>query len=120
MNNKLSTNDYIKIGKKKKVMVSDIIPIKGEIFRYIKEGYQFEDEVLERAGIIKKISNERTETVVVNHKEIKEKKYPKETESLRNILRSLNTIDNQKLGDQNGEEINVTNEQIEYQFSDED
>lgn len=42
----LGLKDTIKIGKKNKIAVSDIVNVKGEIFKYIKEGYQFDDEVL--------------------------------------------------------------------------
>ena len=39
MDKKLTLNDTIKIGKNKKILISDIVGIKGEIFKYIKKGF---------------------------------------------------------------------------------
>lgn len=96
MNKKLTLNDTINVGKNKKVLISDLVGIKGEIFKYIKKGIWFDDEVLEKAGIKRTIREEKVETVFFDKKTKSEniKIYPKETESLKNVLKSINTLDN--------------------------
>lgn len=96
MDKKLTLNDTINVGKNKKVLVSDLVGIKGEIFKYIKKGVWFDDEVLEKAGIKRIIREEKVETVFSDKKTKSEniKIYPKETESLKNVLKSINTLDN--------------------------
>lgn len=90
----LTLSDKINVGKNKKVLVSDLCEIKGEIFKYIKKGYRFEDKVLEQAHIKKVIRDVKTEQIVVIREKEKNKKVlPKETESLKTILKSLNTIE---------------------------
>ena len=96
MNKKLTLNDTINVGKNKKVLISDLVGIKGEIFNYVKKGFWFDDEVLEKAGIKRTIRDEKVETVFVDQKTKPKniKIYPKETESLKNVLKSINTLDN--------------------------
>ena len=96
MNKKLTLNDTINVGRNKKVLVSDLVGIKGEIFKYIKKGIWFDDEVLEKAGIKRTIREEKIDTVFFDEKtKLKNIKiYPKETESLKNVLKSINTLDN--------------------------
>ena len=94
MNNKLKLTDSIKFDKNNKKLVSDLVGIKGEIFKLIKEGYQFDDEVLEKARIKKTIRNERVITGFVNTQKKENKVYAKDTESVKNILKSLNTLEN--------------------------
>lgn len=100
----LTMNDTVNIGKNKKVLVSDLVPIKGEIFRLIKKGLQFDDEVLKEAHIKKTIRDVKVESVFVTHS-CEKKTYTKETESLKNILKSINTIENQTSEVNNGEDI---------------
>ena len=70
--------------------------IKGEIFKYVKKGFWFDDEVLEKAGIKRIIREEKVETVLIEEKTKSEniKTYPKATESLKNLFKSINTLDN--------------------------
>ena len=89
----LGMNDTIKVGKKQKISVSEIVDKKGKIFELIKNGMEFDDEVLEKAHIKKTIRNERVYSAF-NHEQDKQK-YEKDSESLKNILKSLNTLDNQ-------------------------
>ena len=124
MTQKFTLNDKINISKNRKVLVSELVGIQGEIFKYIKKGFDFDDEVLEKAGIKNTIRDEKVVTVLVEHEKIKEKVLPKETESLKNILKSLNTLDNQPIGDfdnnetqKNGED---SYENINYGSYDED
>lgn len=95
MDKVLTLKDTINLGKHKKILVSDIVNIKGEVFKYIKEGYQFDDEVLEKAHIKKRVSNEKVITSFVTLPKHKFKEYPKETESVKNILKTINTLDGQ-------------------------
>lgn len=107
-NEKLSLNDTISLGKKRKISVSDLVNIKGEIFKYIKQGYIFDDEVLSKAGIKKTIRDEKVLTVVAGHNSEKDNKiYPKETENIRNVLKLLHTIDNQLYGKQENDFSNI-------------
>ena len=96
MNKKLTLNDTINVGRNKKVLVSDLVGIKGEIFKYVKKGIWFDDEVLEKAGIKRTIREEKIDTVFFDEKTKPKniKIYPKETESLKNVLKSINTLDN--------------------------
>ena len=96
MDKELTLDDTINVGKNKKVLISDLVGIKGEIFKYVKKGFWFDDEVLEKAGIKRIIREEKVETVFFDKKTKSEniKTYPKETESLKNILKSINTLDN--------------------------
>lgn len=95
MNIKLGMDDVINVGKKNKITVSELVPVKGEIFKLIKNGFEFDDEVLEKARIKKIIRDEKISNVTVEHTPEKKKAYNKESESLKNILKSLNTIDKQ-------------------------
>ena len=95
MDKKLSLIDTINVGKNKKIPVSELVNNKGEIFEYPKKGFSFDDEVLQKAGIKKTIRNVKTECVFVTHEKDKQnKKYPKEKESLKTVLKSLHTLDN--------------------------
>ena len=96
MDKVLILEDSINIGKgKKKIQVSELVNIKGEIFNYIKKGYLFDDEVLKLAHITKHVGPATVKLEIVERKTPKVKEYAKDTESLKNILKSLNTIDNQ-------------------------
>lgn len=112
MNKILTLKDTINIGKgKRKVPVAELVESKGEIMNYIKNGYIFDDEVLKLAHITKRVGKPTVTIEVVDRKVAKEKKYAKDTESLKNILKSLNTIDNQSTDDdfftKNNEESDV-------------
>lgn len=94
MENVLSLNDTINIGKTKIILVSDIVKVKGKIFDLIKNGFLFDDEVLKEAHITKIIRDVKFSNVFSSHQDESKKTYQKETESLKNILKSLNTLDN--------------------------
>ena len=105
MGKKLTLKDSIKIGKKQKITVEEIIDKKGEIFKYIKEGYEFDDEVLEKAHIKKNVKNTKIISGYISALKQKEKPLPKETESVKNILKSLNTIEEQNTNDDFFEQV---------------
>ena len=90
----LTMNDSVNIGKNKKVLVSELVPIKGKIFSLIKKGFLFDDEVLKESKIKKIIRDVKVTNVFVTHT-TESKTYSKETESLKNILKSINTLENQ-------------------------
>ena len=92
---KLGMDDVVNVGKNNKITVSELVPVKGEIFNLIKKGFEFDDEVLEKAHIKKIVRDEKINNIIVEHTPEKKKTYNKETESLKNILKSLNTIDQQ-------------------------
>lgn len=66
---------------------------KAELFKLIKKGYSFNDEVLSLIGIKKNVRDVKVSQILVDH--VKDKKvYQKDTASLSKILKELRTIDN--------------------------
>lgn len=57
MMEKLTLKSTIKSSKYGDKSIEELIKIKGAIFSMIKDGYDFDDEVLEAAHIRKQISN---------------------------------------------------------------
>ena len=103
----LKITDEIEIGKNKSVKVSDIVKKKGQIFKLIKKGFLFDDEVLEAAHITKIVRDEKVINVCADHKEDK-KTYAKDKENAKNIIKSLNILDgNDYFTEENTEEDNV-------------
>lgn len=88
-------SDYVNIGKNKKIAISDVVKVKGQIFNLIKKGFRFDDEVLKEAHIHKNVSNIKVYNEIAPRTETSSKAYGKESESLKNILKSLNILDNQ-------------------------
>lgn len=117
----LTMSDVINVSKNKKVLVSDLVHIKGEIFSLIKKGWQFDDEVLKEAHIRKIVREPKVRFVIADHEQEKNKdKYLKETESLKNILKSLNTLDNQTEESFNNLEEYKEEEPIDNSYLEED
>ena len=104
--------DKINFGKGKKIAVSEIVEKKGEIFKLIKEGYEFDDEVLEKAHIKKTIRDVKTITEFVTNKKIDNKSYPKETENIKTILKSINTLEEVSKDDTPSEEEQSANDEF--------
>lgn len=110
----MNTNDILHLdsridrGPFKNKTIKDIINNKKEIFRMIKEGYYFDDDVLQAAGITKTIKNSVTSNQVVEH-EKDTKQYEVDTTPLQKILKELATIDNysfiERTTDANEEEV---------------
>lgn len=71
--------------------VSNLID-KGSIFQMIKKGYRFDDEVLKLSNITKTVRDRHTELVVVDH-EKDTKKYKKDTATLKEIIKEINTLE---------------------------
>lgn len=92
--NKLKLDNIIEDGKYKGKKVSELALNKKVIFELLKNGYNFDDEVLLQAGIKKTVRDIRTRTEVVEHKK-DTKVYPKETASVAKIVKDLETIVNQ-------------------------
>ena len=92
---KLTMRDTIENGKYANKTVEEITKISGAIFSMIKDGYEFDDEVLVAAHISKTIRDERTAFVVTIHKaDNSSKPLPVETASVKQILVELHTLDN--------------------------
>lgn len=92
--NKLKLHNIIEDGKYKGKKVSELALNKKVIFELLKNGYNFDDEVLLQAGIKKTVRDIRTRTEVVEH-EKDTKVYPKESASISKILKDLETVVNQ-------------------------
>ena len=92
---KLTMNDHIKSGAFANKTVEEVTKIKGAIFSMIKDGYEFDDEVLKAARIRKIIRDEKIDFVVNTNKDNnRSNPLPKEAASLKQILAELNTLDN--------------------------
>lgn len=72
--------------------VRDIVGDKKKVFSLIKKGIQFDDEVLEKAGIKKVVRDVEFKNVFVEHEKDK-KTYEKDTVNLQKILKELRTLD---------------------------
>lgn len=93
-NDELDITSKVPSGKYKKELVGDnLINDKKEVFSLIREGYRFTEDVLSKVGITRKISvlphspNRLIDHVVDN------KVYEKDTMTLKNILKSIHTIE---------------------------
>lgn len=81
---------------------------RSNIFKLIKRGLRFDDEVLKEAHITKTIRDERTYNVIAEHSKPSAKKiYKKETASYEEIVESLSVIDNYE---ENKKEENIDDE----------
>lgn len=97
----LNINSEIPSGPYKGKKVNDILSSnKKDIFKLLKEGLLFDDEVLSIAGIKKNIRDVKVEQILVEH-EKDTKVYEKETTSLSKILKEIRTIDNVSESDEN-------------------
>lgn len=102
---KLTMESTIKKGKYSNKSVADLVKIEGEIFSMIKNGYEFDDEVLDAAHIKKSIRD-----VKVYHRvgggncEPMTSVLPKETATIKQILSDINVLD--KIGEDFSDEEN--------------
>lgn len=102
---KLTMESTIKKGKYVNKSVADLVKIEGEIFSMIKNGYEFDDEVLDAAHIKKSIRD-----VKVYHRvgdgncEPMTSVLPKETATIKQILSDINVLD--KIGEDFSDEEN--------------
>ncbi len=94
MMEKLTLKSTIKSSKYGDKSIEELIKIKGAIFSMIKDGYDFDDEVLEAAHIRKQISNEKVYCRVGDGKSTKKKNLPKDTQSIKQIIYELNMLEN--------------------------
>lgn len=91
---KLTLNSKINKGEYAGKSVSELLKKKKQIFKMIKEGYEFDDEVLLAAHIRKTIKNVHSHCKVdKGEKKVEMKTLPKDTVSVKRILSELNTID---------------------------
>ena len=94
--------------------VSELVEKKGVIFHMIKKGYYFDDEVLAKSNITHNIREHKVYWVVVDH-EKDTKKYKKDTATLKEIIKEIDTLEydgyEEKLEDNN--EIAEESEYVE-------
>ena len=97
-------------GKFANKTVSELVDIKGQIFSMIKDGYEFDDEVLAAAHIKRNVTNVKTYCSVFggNKENVIEKTLPKDTASMKQILSDINTLDH--IGDNVNENDEISNE----------
>lgn len=88
---KYSLTDKIKTKTVQQIIDED----KKNIFKLLKEGYIFEEEVLKYAHIVKTIKDEKISNVIVEH-EKNDKVYEKDKDSVNKILKDILTLDNIK------------------------
>lgn len=90
----LTLKDTIKGGKYNNYVVEDLVNVKGAIFSLIKEGYMFDDEVLELSHINRIIRGSHGECVIRDKVNTEpQKSLGKDTASIKQILAEINTID---------------------------
>ena len=90
----LTMDSTLKGGKYNKKTVSEIVGIKGAIFSLIKDGYQFDDDVLKEAHILKVIHNVKSYSRVGGDDCYKvAEPLKKDTESVKHIISELNKLD---------------------------
>lgn len=112
---KLTMNYTFKKGKYANKTVGELTEIKGTIFSMIKEGYEFEDDVLAAAHIKKNIRDQKIYLRVGDCFESGKTNKPLavETASLKKILSELNTLD--KVGEnieENDDSENINIDEI--------
>lgn len=101
-NNKIfGLSDVIDSDKYKKKTVEEIITKnKKDFIKLCKLGYFFDDEVCKKAGYTKTIRNVRYDVVYADRQITKNnKKYSKDTKSVKEILKSLAVLDNSQYDD---------------------
>lgn len=106
----LELNSTIESGEFKNKKIIDIIKNnKKDIFKLIKEGYSFNDEVLSTAGIKKTVKDVKTSIQVVEHSK-DTRVFEVDKTPLHKILKEISTIEGYSLNDiplkENNEEEN--------------
>lgn len=100
MSEYLNLDDIISKGQFKNLTVNEVIERdRHNIIDLCKQGFDFSDEVFEKARFKKIIRDVKVTNVLVDRPQIKEKPLPKDTKSLKEILKSIATIDNISIDD---------------------
>lgn len=100
MINYLNLEDIIDKGQFKNMTVNEIIEKdRHNLISLCKEGFDFTDEVFEKARYKRTIRDVKVTNVFVDRPQIKQKPLPKDTKSLKEILKSISTIDNISIDD---------------------
>lgn len=111
---KLTMESTLKKGKYANKSIADLVKIEGEIFSMIKNGYEFDDEVLEAAHIKRNIRDVKVYCCVGGGKcGSMPLVLPKETASMKQILSDINTLDN--IGKYISDEDNVGATKMGYE-----
>ncbi|MCD8206827.1 MAG: hypothetical protein LUD72_02710 [Bacteroidales bacterium] len=91
-NGRITLDDSVSSGRGRGQKVVDIVDDKQKMFKLIRDGKWFDDEVLERAGITKTVRDVKVWSQIAEHAEDKSV-YQKDSGSIREILNELaNTI----------------------------
>lgn len=86
----LKLNDIIKKGRFKNKSISDIITNnRKDIITLIKEGYEFDDEVLNAAKYKRYIKNKNYISEIVKHTQKETKSYQKDINDVDKILEEI-------------------------------
>lgn len=81
-------------GKYKGMTVQEVVDKKkSAVFQLIKKGLIFDDEVLKMCNITKTIRDRKVINVIVDHDKPVMKKLAKDTASLKDILKEINTLE---------------------------
>lgn len=105
----LNIKSKVPCGKYKSTIVGDkLITDKKEILSLIKEGYTFTDEVLNEAKIVKRVTVVPHTYNRISEHQVDNKVYEKDTMSLKNILKSIHTIET-SIVEENVKEETVSN-----------
>lgn len=107
--NRLNMESTIKNKRGTEKKVFDLVKEKGKILSLIKEGYDFEDEVLSAAHIKRNIRDVKVSYVVGNKDNDELKPLQKDTTSARQIIYELNTINNDSNAVEKGNEDAFSN-----------
>lgn len=100
-NNELDIKSKVPCGKYKSELVGEnLVNDKKEVFSLLKDGYIFTDEVLGKVGIIKKVRVSSQQCNRVTDHITDNKVYEKDTMSLKNILKSIHTIESSMENDE--------------------
>lgn len=111
---KLTMESTFKKGKYANKSVADLVKIDGEIFSMIKNGYEFDDEVLEAAHIKRSVRDVKVYCRVGGGNcDPMPSALPKETASIKQILSDINTLD--KIGEDVGDGENNESMPIDYE-----
>ena len=102
---KLTMESTFKKGKYANKSVADLVKIEGAIFSMIKNGYEFDDEVLDAVPIKKSIRDVKVYCRIGGENcELMTSVLPKETASIKQILSDINILD--KIGEDFSDEEN--------------
>jgi hypothetical protein len=111
----LTMESTIKMGASSPKRVSDLVKNKGKIISLIKEGYDFDGEVLKEAHITKTIRETKVWCGIMNTTGVRviNSSFSKDTTPLKQIISELNTITKSCEEDNNEQYYSSYNNEVE-------